>query len=57
MDTPTSSTLDAADRGRLFAFLGSLGRAEFDADGDHYVDCTDWTALESWTPVSSAVMN
>ncbi|MFK7960332.1 MAG: di-heme oxidoredictase family protein [Phycisphaerales bacterium] len=34
--------LGASDRAALLAFLDSLGRAEFDADGDDDVELDDW---------------
>ncbi len=39
------STLRPANQQRLFDFLLSLGRAEFDYEGDHDVDALDWVFL------------
>jgi len=35
-----------AQQDQLFAFLDSLGRVEFDQEGDHDVDALDWFFLE-----------
>lgn len=40
--------LSESERNDLVAFLGSLGRAEFDADNDNDVDAADWSAVEGW---------
>jgi len=40
--------LSESERSELVAFLGSLGRAEFDADNDNDVDAADWSAVEGW---------
>ena len=39
--------LSPTEQDQLFAFLLSLGRPEFDSDGDHDVDAVDWFFLES----------
>lgn len=41
------STLSPSDRSALVRFLASLGRAEFDADGDHDVDYDDLVAFRA----------
>ena len=38
--------LAPAQQDQLFAFLDSLGRVEFDQEGDHDVDALDWFFLE-----------
>lgn len=38
------AALSAADKARVIAFLDSLGRAEFDTDGDDDVDLADFNA-------------
>ncbi|MCH8252890.1 MAG: hypothetical protein IID36_10605 [Planctomycetes bacterium] len=37
--------LNAEERGHIIAFLNSLGRAEFDADGDNDIDVADYLNL------------
>jgi len=39
--------LSAADKAKLVKFLGSLGRREFDFDGDEHVDLADFFALRT----------
>jgi hypothetical protein len=39
------SALGAKDKGKLIAFLDSLGRNEFDLDGDRLIDLNDFAAL------------
>lgn len=40
------AALDETQKGQLFAFLGSLGRREFDADGDGDVQIDDFRAVD-----------
>ncbi|MFM7481315.1 MAG: di-heme oxidoredictase family protein [Planctomycetota bacterium] len=39
--------LSAADKAKLVKFLGSLGRREFDFDGDEHVNLADFFALQT----------
>jgi hypothetical protein len=41
------NALPVADKDRVIRFVLSLGRAEFDQDGDHDVDDLDWFFFES----------
>ena len=41
------AALPPDERALLHAFLGSLGRAEFDVDGDGDLDPGDWQAFKS----------